>query len=109
MSSLELELYELLKPKLGDKETRALLDLVENKVDSKKEELATKLEIEKLRATTMSEIEKLRATTISEIEKLRAETKLGMEKIKAELLVIKWMLGVVMAGIVSLILKTFFA
>ena len=75
MSSLELELYELQKIRLGEKETKALFDLVENKIDSKKDELATKLDIEKLRA---------------------------------ELLIVKWMLGVVLAGIVSLILKTFF-
>ena len=76
MSSIELELYELLKIKLGEKETKALFDLVEHKIDSKKYELATKLDIEKLRA---------------------------------ELLIIKWMLGVVLAGIVSLIVKSFFA
>ena len=31
-----------------------------------------------------------------------------MEKVKAELLVLKWMQGFVLAGILSLILKTFF-
>jgi predicted transcriptional regulator len=76
MSSIELELYELLKLKIGERETKALFDLVEHKIDAKKDELATKLDIEKLRA---------------------------------ELLVIKWMLGVVLAGIVSLVVKSFFA
>ena len=75
MSSVELELYELLKTKLGERETKALFDLVENKIDDKKDELATKLDIERL---------------------------------KAELLVIKWMLGVILAGILSLIIKSFF-
>ena len=75
MSSVELELYELLKIKLGERETKALFDLVENKIDDKKDELATKLDIERL---------------------------------KAELLVIKWMLGVILAGILSLIIKSFF-
>lgn len=75
MSSVELELYELLKIKLGEKETKALFDLVENKIDDKKDELATKLDI---------------------------------ERIKAELLVIKWMLGVIIAGILSLVIKSFF-
>jgi len=31
-----------------------------------------------------------------------------MEKVKAELLVLKWMLGFLLAGMLSLILKTFF-
>ena len=75
MSSVELDLYELLKIKLGEKETKALFDLVENKIDARKEELATKVDIERLRA---------------------------------ELLIVKWMLGVVLAGIISLILKAFF-
>ncbi len=75
MSSVELELYELLKIKLGQQETKALFDLVEHKIDSKKDELATKLDIEKLRS---------------------------------EFLVVKWMLGFVLAGILSLIIKTFF-
>lgn len=75
MSSIELELYELLKIKLGEKETKALFDLVENKIEVKKDELATKLDIEKLRA---------------------------------ELLIVKWMLGVIIAGILSLVLKSFF-
>ena len=35
-------------------------------------------------------------------------TKTDIAPIKAELLVVKWMLGVVLAGIVSLILKAFF-
>jgi hypothetical protein len=35
-------------------------------------------------------------------------SKLDIEKLNAELLVIKWMLGFVMAGILSLIMKSFF-
>ena len=34
-------------------------------------------------------------------------TKLDIEKLKAELLVVLWMLGVVLAGIISLVLKAF--
>jgi hypothetical protein len=35
-------------------------------------------------------------------------TKMDIEKLKAELLVIKWMLGLVLAGILSLIVQSFF-
>ncbi len=35
-------------------------------------------------------------------------TKTDMERLKGELMVIKWMLGVVLGGIVSLIVKAFF-
>ena len=75
MSTIEIELYELLKVKLGERETKALFEVVDHKFDSKKDDLATKLDI---------------------------------EKIKAELAVLKWMMGVVIAGILALILKSFF-
>jgi hypothetical protein len=35
-------------------------------------------------------------------------TKTEVEQIRVDLLVVKWMLGMVLAGIVSLILKAFF-
>lgn len=44
---------------------------------------------------------KAAATTLSDYES-------RFNKIEAELLVIKWMLGLVLAGIASLILKAFF-
>ena len=34
--------------------------------------------------------------------------KIDIERLRAELLVIKWMLGVVLAGILSLVAKSFF-
>ena len=37
------------------------------------------------------------------------DVKIVIEKIKTDLIVIKWMLGVVLAGIISLMVKTFFA
>ena len=82
MSSFELDLYELLKVKIGEKETKALFELVEHKIDSKKDELATKLDIEHI--------------------------KLEIERVRSEVTITKWMLGVVIAGILSLIIKSFF-
>lgn len=86
MSAIELELYELLKIKLGEKETKAFFTLIEHKIEEKKDVLATK----------------------NDIEKNKAELSLEIEKVKSDVQVIKWMLGVVLAGIISLILKTFF-
>ena len=81
MSTTEIELYELLKVKLGERETKALFEVVDHKFDSKKDELATKLDIEHL--------------------------KLEIEKVLSEVTISKWMLGVVITGILALILKTF--
>lgn len=47
--------------------------------------------------------------TKDDIEKTKADLTLEIEKVKADVQVIKWMLGVVLAGIISLVLKTFFA
>lgn len=66
---------------------KALFTLVEHKIEEQKNVLATKLDI----------------------EKTKSDLTLEIAKVNAELLVIKWMLGVVLAGIISLILKAFFA
>lgn len=86
MSSLELQLYELLKIKLGEKETKTLIDFVEDNARSQKDSLATRLDLEKTKSELILEI----------------------EKVKADVTVIKWMLGVVIAGILSLVVKSFF-
>lgn len=86
MSSIELELYELLKIKLGEKETKSLIDFVEHTAKEEKDSLATKLDLQKTKSDLILEI----------------------EKVRAEVTVIKWMLGVVLAGILSLLVKTFF-
>lgn len=86
MSTIELELYDLLKLKIGERETKAFFTLIENKIEAKKDELASKYDV----------------------EKVRADLKLEIEKVNSQLLVIKWMLGVVLAGIISIMLKTYF-
>ena len=54
MRVAEIELYEILKPKIGEKEARTLVEYIETKVDRKLEEkkdvLATKEDIANLRA-----------------------------------------------------------
>ena len=83
MSAHEIELYELLKVKLGERETKALFEMVDHKFDSKKDDLATKIDIQAI--------------------------KLEIEKVRTEVTVTKWMLGLVITGILALILKSFFA
>ena len=86
MNSSELEIYEQLKPKLGEKETRSLFNFIESKVEKQQNNLATKLDLEKVRTELKDEI----------------------GKVKAELLLVKWMLGAVLACLISLVLKAFF-
>ena len=86
MQVASIDLYDLLKAKIGESEAKSLVTFIEqeaeNKFEQKKAGLASKQDILELR--------------------------IDFEKVKGELLVIKWMLGVVLAGILSLILKTFF-
>jgi hypothetical protein len=73
MQVAELELYEILKNKLGEKEAKSIIEYVEAKVEKKLEEkkdiFATKEDVNNLRETLKEEINKLRI----EIEKTRAD------------------------------------
>ncbi len=78
MQVAEIELYEILKSKLGEKEARTLVEYIEAKVekkfDEKKDILATKEDLSNIKADLMVEIEKVRTE---------------MQKMKAD--IIKWM------------------
>ena len=65
-----LELYEKLKPKLGEEEARSLLEFIETSVDQ--------------RAATKADLQQAVSTLREEIHAVREE----MHKIRAEL--IKW-------------------
>jgi len=80
MNVSAITLYNVLKGKLGESEAQTVVEGIKQEVES---QLAEKSDM--------------------------LATKLDIEKLRAELLVVKWMLGVVLAGIVSLIVKTFFA
>lgn len=64
MQVAEIELYEILKSKLGEKEAKSLVEYIETKVEKKFEEkkdiLATKIDIEKLK----TEMQKMKADII---------------------------------------------
>ena len=82
----EITLFNTLKNKLGEQEAQVVVEGIKTAVseefNTKKDMLATKNDIFLLQN--------------------------NMEKLNAELLVIKWMLGFVLAGMLSLIVKSFF-
>ena len=115
MQVAEIELYEILKTKLGEKEAKTLVEYIEAKVgkelEEKKDILATKedinglkIEIEKVRTGMVIEIEKVRTGMVVEIEKVRTE----MEKTRSD--IIKWMFLFWIGQVASLfaILQIFF-
>jgi hypothetical protein len=85
MSVSEITLFNTLRMKLGDHEAQVVVEGIKTTVmeelNHKKDVLATKNDVFLLQN--------------------------DMEKVKAELLVIKWMLGFVLAGMLSLIMKSF--
>jgi hypothetical protein len=64
MQVAEIELYEILKEKIGDKEAKTLVEYIEAKAEKKLQEkkdiLATKLDVEELR----TEMQKMKAEII---------------------------------------------
>ena len=79
MNISEITLFNSLKTKLGEHEAQMV--------------------VEGIKSTVME--------TFNTKKEMLA-TKTDIQKLQAELLVLKWMLGFVLAGILSLILKTFF-
>jgi hypothetical protein len=86
MNISEITLFNTLKIKLGEHEAQIVVEGIKSAVmeefNNKKDTLATKNDIHLLQN--------------------------DMEKVKAELLVLKWMLGFLLAGMLSLIVKSFF-
>jgi hypothetical protein len=64
----EIELYEILRSKLGDKEAKTLVEYVdtkiEKKLEQKKDELATKLDLANTKAELELKIEQIKSDII---------------------------------------------
>lgn len=86
----EIDLYTSLRNKLGDTETRDLIEYVKSSRQITKEDirgelvvLATKEDLAVLRAATKEDIAKLTASTKEDITKLAASTKEDIAKLAA--------------------------
>jgi hypothetical protein len=68
MHVAEIELYEILKAKVGEKEAKTLVEYIETKVerkfDEKKDTLATKEDLANIKTELMVQIEKTRSDII---------------------------------------------
>lgn len=111
MQVAEIELYEILKTKLGEKEAKTLVEYIEAKVgkelEVKKDILATKEDINALK----EDINALRAETKEDINGLKIEiekVRTEMDKIRSD--IIKWMFLFWIGQVASLfaILQIFF-
>ena len=69
-----LELYEKLKPKLGDQEARELLEFIEGSVER--------------RAATKEDLQRTETALREEINRVEQELRVEIQRVKADLL--KW-------------------
>jgi len=97
MQVAEIELYEILKEKIGDKEAKTLVEYIEAKVEKKFED-------KKYLLVTKEDLANVKTELMVEIEKVRTE----MQKMKAD--IIKWMFLFWIGQLASLIaiLQIFF-
>ncbi|MBF0539439.1 MAG: hypothetical protein HQL03_14425 [Nitrospirae bacterium] len=95
-----LTIPKALSDKLGDEATNAFIKFINEAGIDTRRELATKEDISKVK----EEITRLKE------EVLKVESRLSerIVKLDGEFTLVKWMIGVVLAGIVSLIMKAFF-
>jgi hypothetical protein len=94
----------VLRERLGEDGAEAFADILkEFEVDSHKN-LATKDDIARLELATKEDITALKEATKEDIFMLKAD----IARLEGEIKTIKWMLGVVVAGVASLIFKSFF-
>ena len=117
-----LELYEKLKPKLGEEEARALLEFVEasverraaTKEDLQRTELALKEDLQRTELTLREELRRVDQALREEIHRLDQKIeglKVEMAAVKADL--IKWAFGfwignvAVLSGIMFALLRAF--
>ena len=99
-----LELYEKLKPKLGEEEARALLEFVEASVERR---AATKEDLQRTELTLREELRRVDQALREEIHRLDQK----IEATKADL--IKWAFGfwisnvAILSGIMFTLLRAF--
>jgi hypothetical protein len=113
MEMSQIRMYELLKNKIGDKETEAFVHIIEEKMDAKIDQrvqvLATKYDISELRIATRDDISALCLATKEEISALRLGTKEDMLTLRAELLRAIYLTSIsqlipIVASVISLVL-----
>jgi len=98
MSALELDLYELLKIKLGEKETKALWTLVENKTDAIEHKIEHKIHDSRTEYITIADKEKL----LTKADALTIfATKQDIANSKTD--IIKWLVSLIIGLFIALI------
>ena len=103
-----LELYEKLKPKLGEAEARALLEFVETSVQEK---AATKDDLDRTASSLRDDLHQAASSLRDEIHQTEAALRKEIQEVKVDLL--KWSFAfwvgavAVLSGIMLALLRAF--
>ena len=96
MSSITFDTHKIVKrleaSGIPTAQAEATVDAFAEMVDTTKDDLATKSDVGALK---------------SELERLEHRVDIKFGEVKAELMLMKWMMGFVFAGVISLVLKAF--
>jgi len=92
------------KADLRELQAQNKADLQEMRAEMREEMAALRTDLQELRAETKADVQGVKAD-MREME-LRIDKKLV--EMKGESMLVRWMLGLIMAGIAGLIIKTFF-
>ncbi|MBF0458191.1 MAG: hypothetical protein HQK99_09880 [Nitrospirae bacterium] len=89
--------------------------IIKADINAIRQEMATKADINAIRQemATKADIKAIRqemATMATKEDLLKVESKLSerMTRIEGELTLVKWMMGIMLAGVISLVMKAFF-
>jgi hypothetical protein len=69
---------------------------------------ATRQDLQELQRITKQDIKELATATKQDLKELELRIENKLESMRGEITLLKWMMGFVLAGIVSLVLKAFF-
>lgn len=96
----------------AEAQTSLLIDLVDTQLvtreflDSRLKDI--KIEIASVKTSLQAEIASVKTSLQSEIASVKTSLQSEIASVKADIVLLKWMIGIVMGGIMALILKAFF-
>ena len=103
-----LELYEKLKPKLGDEETRALIEFFDTSIETR---AATKQDLQGVESSLRHDLQRTESSLREEIQRVDASLREEIHTVKVDL--IKWTFGfwigsiAVLSGIMIALFRAF--
>lgn len=104
-----LQIFDELKQSFSEEQAQVITKVLKEVYEANLEELATKGNLKELELRLENKLETLRLATKADLKELELRLENKLETLRSELTLLKWMIGFIFAGVLSLILKAFFA